>query len=137
MGVRIIAGDDYAALYCSTTMTAFGPVLNDSEEAEGFLEWLPDDARSYSEPELEQKLSEFRDIEEQKAEREKTRDSFCRRHNVVGPVWDILTSAFEEDEREHGQFDATGFANFCPEHTPEQIAEAWGLYQLYHSQTAP
>jgi len=135
MGVRIIAGDDYAALYCSTTMFAFGPVLNDAEEAEGFLEWLPSDARSYSEPELELKLGEYREYAEKKAARDQKRDRFL--FDVSGPVWDILTSAFEEDDHEGGIFDAAGFANFCPEHTPEQIAEAWELYQLYHAQPAP
>ncbi|HMA74379.1 MAG TPA: hypothetical protein VKP67_23250 [Xanthobacteraceae bacterium] len=130
MGVRIIADENYAALYCSTTMFAFGPVMTDYEEAEGFLEWLPSDARSYSEPELELKLGEYREYAEQKAALEKKRDRFLC--HVSGPVWDILTSAFEEDDHESGTFNAAGFANFCPEHTPEEIAEAWELYQRYH-----
>ena len=39
MGVRIINGTDEAALYCSTTMWAFGPVFDDYDSAESFLEW--------------------------------------------------------------------------------------------------
>jgi hypothetical protein len=59
MGVRIIYGEDYTALYCSTTMTAFGPVIENVETAEEFLEWLPRDARQYSDAELSHKYSDF------------------------------------------------------------------------------
>jgi hypothetical protein len=71
MGVRIIESnsdsDDYAVLYCSTTMTAFGPVFDNAGEAEEFLEWLPGDARSYSDAELRDKIAEFRDTAEERA----------------------------------------------------------------------
>jgi hypothetical protein len=67
MGVRIIVADDTfpygtaAVLYCSTTMTAFGPLFADREEAEKFLEWLhPLDARTLSDAGLEGKYSDFR-----------------------------------------------------------------------------
>lgn len=46
MGVRVIAGEDYAALYDSVRMTAFGPVFSDcelfatpGEAARDFLDW--------------------------------------------------------------------------------------------------
>jgi hypothetical protein len=60
MGVRILDGGDTATLYCSTSDTAFGPVIYRSparatdayEEAESFLAFLPDDARRYSDEEL-------------------------------------------------------------------------------------
>ena len=65
MGVRIIESnspsDSYAVIYCSTSMTAFGPVFRDGYEAQEFLEWLPEDARRYSSTELDSKYSEFRD----------------------------------------------------------------------------
>lgn len=60
MGVRIIGlgGEpgDNVCLYCSTTMWAFGPVFEDAEAAEAFLEWMqPNDPRIYSEQELRAK----------------------------------------------------------------------------------
>lgn len=44
MGVRILQGDDTgdsqgAVMYCSATMRAFGPVFEDREHAQGFLDW--------------------------------------------------------------------------------------------------
>ena len=66
MGVRIIEGNGSygtetgAVLICSTSGVAFGPVMHDSEEAEKFLEFLGGvDARSFTEPELMAKWSEF------------------------------------------------------------------------------
>ena len=67
MGVRVIhdTEDDYTALYCSTTMVAFGPVFGNDEKhgknsqecALAFLHWLRvnghRDARSYTDSELE------------------------------------------------------------------------------------
>jgi|GEM_PF-3145185 len=53
MGVRILTEHDddggcsRAVLYCSTTDWAFGPVCESYEEAQKFLKWLPEDARSY------------------------------------------------------------------------------------------
>jgi hypothetical protein len=62
MGVRIVedVGADMAVLYCSTSMWAFGPVFEDSEQAEDFLDWLPMDARTLSNSELEAKHDEWR-----------------------------------------------------------------------------
>ena len=56
MAVRILYDGDHdmAALYCSTTDVAFGPIFTDEdchdgeERAEAFLRWLPLDARRYS-----------------------------------------------------------------------------------------
>ena len=63
MSVRILysADDDYATLYCSTSMWSFGPIFcgDAQKQAEAFLRWLCDDARSYSESELENKVTEF------------------------------------------------------------------------------
>ena len=134
MGVRIIGDDDYAAIYDSVTMTAFGPVFNDADEAERFLQWLPSDARGYGDSELHDKVSDFRDMEEQKAAREKKRDAFLRQHNISGPVWDMLTSAFEEEEREGSHLE--NFDDIADDHKPEQVAEAWELYQRYHAEVA-
>ena len=65
MGVRIITGtfDDgeqaCAVLYCSTTMTAFGPIFQAdtedeaSDDAQSFCEFLEADARKFSGLELE------------------------------------------------------------------------------------
>jgi hypothetical protein len=73
MGVRILYDDgrrrDYsgsqAALYCSTSDVAFGPVFSEGhgrdadERAEAFLKFLKADARSYDDRELMNKYSEF------------------------------------------------------------------------------
>lgn len=53
MGVRIIEGDGYAVLYCSTAMWAFGPVMEDRQEAKAFLGWLGKDPRLVAERDLE------------------------------------------------------------------------------------
>ena len=67
MGIRIIESRDgkMAALYCSTTDWAFGPVFSDYDESEAgeralaFLRWLPLDARKYIDSDLERKYSEW------------------------------------------------------------------------------
>ncbi len=65
MAVRIIRGvtegdRECAVLYCSTTMTAFGPILQDEQEAEGFLKYLRQDARLWPPNELTDALRAFR-----------------------------------------------------------------------------
>ena len=60
MGCRIIEGKDYAAFYCSTTMRAFGPVMDSYEEAEAFTKWLEKDPREYDRIELEELFYDFR-----------------------------------------------------------------------------
>jgi hypothetical protein len=81
MGVRIINDpsdrNDYACLYDSVSMTAFGPVFDDAEEADDFLEWYDKngprskvnntevlDLRIPSDSELETLVKEFRDARE-------------------------------------------------------------------------
>jgi hypothetical protein len=63
MGVRIIRGEDYAAIYCSTSMTAFGPVFADGDEADEFLQWLEEkthtDARLFDDSELHCKYCDY------------------------------------------------------------------------------
>lgn len=64
MGVRIM--EDYdngvAALYCSTSMVAFGPVMPDRETAERFLNWLGrTDPRVLSDNALQCRWAEFLD----------------------------------------------------------------------------
>ena len=59
MGVRILEGDG-ACLYCSTSMWAFGPVFEDRDQAQAFLEFLGAvDARTLGDHELELKYGEF------------------------------------------------------------------------------
>ena len=68
MGVRILhdSENDQAALYCSTTDLAFGPVFTDAgihdahERAEAFLRWLRVDARRLSDAELQARYHEWR-----------------------------------------------------------------------------
>lgn len=71
MGVRVLrcqnnhSTSTNAVLYCSTTDWAFGPVFYDYgdhdayERAEAFLKWLPKDARTYTDSELESKYTDW------------------------------------------------------------------------------
>lgn len=63
MGVRLIeAHDGLTALYCSTSMTAFGPIFEDGEQAEDFLDWLEIDARKLSPDALMDTYSLWHDL---------------------------------------------------------------------------
>lgn len=62
MSVRILKDqeDGYSCLYCSTTGIVFGEIFSEDEDANEFLEWLPIDARKYSDRELRTKIAEWR-----------------------------------------------------------------------------
>jgi hypothetical protein len=71
MGCRILydSESDYAALYCSTTMVAFGPIFHDEgegadAEAEAFMKWLVRDPRTLSDGELQAAYSEWLGVRE-------------------------------------------------------------------------
>jgi len=61
MGVHILANraDDAAALYDSVTMTAFGPVFGNEEQADAFLKYCAGDPRSYDDSQLASEYSGF------------------------------------------------------------------------------
>jgi hypothetical protein len=69
MGVRIItdrqSDHPQAVLYCSTSDWAFGPVFSGNgkhdadERAEAFLRWLPQDARWFTDLELQEAYSKW------------------------------------------------------------------------------
>jgi len=71
MGVRVLYDNNanVAVLYCSTSDIAFGPLFFDEDghdardRVELFLEWLPLDARKYSDSELLEKYSEWKEQE--------------------------------------------------------------------------
>ena len=68
MSVRIIEGTDgYKCLYDSETMTAFGPIFYDEDDMDDFLEWLPQDARTYSKEVLDQLAHEWREYVKERA----------------------------------------------------------------------
>ena len=70
MAVNYIENEDMEkALYCSTTMQAFGPIFYEDEDVEDFLEWLPKDARTYDDGELIDKRYEWKaDVIKQREE---------------------------------------------------------------------
>ena len=80
MGVRILHDrhNSLAALYCSTTDVAFGPVFTDGdardsdERAEAFIKWLRTDARRFTDAALLAKYSVWlaQESEQWKAEDE-------------------------------------------------------------------
>lgn len=62
MGCRILEDRESgnAVFYCSTTGWAFGPLMEDGEQAERFLKYLdPIDPRSLADKDLETRYSEF------------------------------------------------------------------------------
>ena len=54
MSVKILEDEEQNAkvLYCSSTMMPIGCIMLYSDDAEHFLEWLPQDARLYSKHDL-------------------------------------------------------------------------------------
>ena len=61
MAVNYIESKDMEkALYCSTTMQAFGPIFYEDDDVDEFLEWLPMDARKNTDGELNNKYYEWR-----------------------------------------------------------------------------
>ena len=48
MSCDILEGDKGACFFCNTTMTAFGPMFDDGEQAEAFEAWLYFNPRSYT-----------------------------------------------------------------------------------------
>lgn len=62
MGCRILGNTEYQAFYCSTTMHAFGPVMDG--DAEEFEEWLGIDPRLIDVNELESKYNQFKSEKE-------------------------------------------------------------------------
>ena len=64
MSVEILTDNEkgYKCLFCNTTMWAFGGVFNEDENVEDFLEWLPDDARTYTDSELETLINKWRNL---------------------------------------------------------------------------
>lgn len=69
MGVRILQGDDYdgACLYCSVSMWAFGPIFENHDQAQEFLDWLSTDPRSLNDSELRHRYHMFLKREEDAA----------------------------------------------------------------------
>jgi hypothetical protein len=146
MGVRIMAGDGVgdsqgACLYCSTSGTAFGPIFEDRDDAEGFLEWYGHgtDVRLLDDDVLRNKMHDWHEYKEKRDARERKRDRFIRTHRVHDPVnwnvWDILTETFADDERrrDDGALAKEGFeALMSGDYLLDDIAEAWRLYQRFH-----
>lgn len=78
MSVEIVKNDWYQVLICNTTMVAFGDVFHASEDVEAFLNWLPQDARRYSQKELSEKISEWRKIVAEEIEAASRDDYYVR-----------------------------------------------------------
>jgi len=64
MSVQVIDNGEYACLMCTTTMHVFGDVFysDKNEDPYQFLEWLPEDPRIISEPDLSSKIEEWRSL---------------------------------------------------------------------------
>ena len=65
MGVSILENKDgYKAMYCNTTMWAFGGIFYEGEDVDEFMEWLQDDPRRFNDKDLEAKISEWRTLKQ-------------------------------------------------------------------------
>ena len=63
MGVSILEDKNgYKAMYCNTTMWAFGGIFYDGEDVWEFIDWLHSDPRSLSDVELETEIYKWRRI---------------------------------------------------------------------------
>lgn len=61
MSIEILEGKDgRKAMFCNTTMWAFGAIFYANEDVQSFIEWLPEDARTYEDSDLESKIHEWR-----------------------------------------------------------------------------
>ena len=64
MSISILTDPEhgYQALYCDTTMWAFGGIFYEEEDPAEFLEWLEDDPRFLGDSYLESKITDWRFI---------------------------------------------------------------------------
>ena len=64
MGVSYIENKDMEkALYCNTTMQAFGPIFYEDDDVDDFLEWLkPVDPRRLTQQELDNKYYAWKKV---------------------------------------------------------------------------
>ena len=79
MGVRVLYGNQHAALYCSTSEWAFGPVFYDTPtydaeaRAMSFLRWLgARDARQFTDKALNDLYSQWLAQEDEQWEKEES-----------------------------------------------------------------
>jgi hypothetical protein len=54
--------DGKKCFYCTTTMFAFGPVMEEDDDPEDFIAWLKVDPRTMEDSELSSKLAEYQQI---------------------------------------------------------------------------
>ena len=62
MSIEIIDNGEYKALFCNTTMWAFGGVFYEHEDAQNFMNWLGVDARTLTNEAFSEKQLEWRGI---------------------------------------------------------------------------
>ena len=62
MGVEILHDkkQGHKCMYCNTTMWAFGGIFEEDEDVVAFMEWLPDDPKTYSDKDLENEIDIWR-----------------------------------------------------------------------------
>jgi len=88
MGVHILEDqtDNHKALYCSTTMQAFGPIFYEDDDVSDFLEWLPLDARTYTDGDLNNKYYDWkRELEDEVVQVEKDIKNDLYGEEYMGP----------------------------------------------------
>ena len=66
VAILVDAKTGYKCMYDTVTMWAFGNIFRKDELIYEFLEWLPNDARSYENNKLVELISEWRKINNQK-----------------------------------------------------------------------
>ena len=96
MSVNILTGEAYQCLYCSTTDVAFGPLFTPDDDVLGFLQWLPEDARTYSDSDLKNKMIVWQKIPSCDYCYKKTEDKLQR---IVMDKFDESSELDSEDAR--------------------------------------
>ena len=92
MAVEILMHEDgRQVLICNTTDVAFGPVFQEDESAQDFLDWLPFDARTYySGTELHGKYGEWKEV-----------SKYATEKNLL--ALDLWESLHEDKDLEEGE----------------------------------
>lgn len=65
MSIEIIDNGEYKALYCDTTMWAFGGLFYEYEDAQNFLDWAGGDVRTLTDEAFSINQHEWRGINEE------------------------------------------------------------------------
>ncbi len=80
MSVQILENEDgLKAFYCTTTDTAFGPVISEDLQLYEFLSWFPEDVRAYDTDGIMRAINKWKEAT--------TKCRTCAKANKSCPIW--------------------------------------------------